>query len=269
MLDAVDAIIDAIKESCTDSGNPERFEKAVRDAFGFLGFHAEWLGGSGRTDVLCDAVLGKDDTYRFIVDCKTSGSGSVGDQQVDWVTLAEHKTKHDAQYVVVVAPNPGGSRLLTRAEQQHVTIISVDQLAGLCRQQAKTPLGVDDYRSLFVQGGLLDTQAVDERAEDMRRLAVLAAAICAAIREQATAFGRLSARDLFLLLASDPIAEGTTEDELQALLDTLAGPLLRVLDGTATAGYRVTSEPPVFRLRLRLLAQLLGGSQSGNAREEP
>src|SRR5207249_720028 len=32
-LGAVDAIIDAIRESCTDSGNPDHFENAVRDAF--------------------------------------------------------------------------------------------------------------------------------------------------------------------------------------------------------------------------------------------
>jgi predicted RNA-binding protein with PUA-like domain len=256
-LCAVDTIIDAIRESCVDSGNPDRFEQATRDAFGFLGFQAEWLGGAGKTDVLCDAVLGKDDTYRFIVDCKTSGSGSVGDQQVDWVTLAEHKTKHDADYVALVAPSPSGSRLRERAELQHVTIISVDQLAGLCRQHAKTPLGLDDYRSLFAAGGTVDTQVVDERAEETKRLTALAAAICAAIRNRSAEFGRLSARDLFLILASEPTAEATTEDELQTLLETLASPLLRLLDGSKSCGYRVTTSPEVFRMRLDVVAEQL------------
>ncbi len=53
--DLVDGIVHAIKESATDSNHPDRFEQAARDAFAFLGFQAEWLGGSGRTDVLLDA----------------------------------------------------------------------------------------------------------------------------------------------------------------------------------------------------------------------
>jgi hypothetical protein len=258
-LSEVDSLVAAMEESAADGKNPERFEQAVRDAFAFLGFQAEWLGGSGKTDVLADALLGRDDSYRVAIDCKCSGSGTVGDQQVDWVTLGEHKVKHDAQFVSVVAPHPSGSRLFARAQTHNVTIISVDQFAGLCRQHAKTPLGLDDYRSLFDQGGgALDTQLVDERAEEANRIIGLAASACAAILEHSATFGRLSARDLFLLLANDPAAEATTEIELEQLLSTLASPLLRVLDGTSATGFRVTSDTAVAELRLEVLAQTLG-----------
>jgi hypothetical protein len=261
----VDGIVDAIKNSATDSGHSDRFERAVRDAFDFLGFQAEWLGGSGKTDVLLDARLDAMESYRAIVDCKTSGSGSVGDQQVDWVTLTEHKTKYDANHIALVAPNPSGSRLFERAGQYNVTVISADQLTGLCRQHAKTPLGLDDYRSLFAHGGSLDTQAVDERAEDVKRLITLAGTICDAIRDRSTVFGRLSARDLFLILAGQAIAEGTTEDELQALLDTLASPLLAVLQGSKNDGYRVTTSAHVSQRRIEAVAQQLSTSEP-NAR---
>jgi len=60
----------------------KRFEMPSRSS----GSRAEWLGGSGKT--------GKDDSYRVIVDCKTCGSGSLGDQQVDWMTLGEHKSRN-------------------------------------------------------------------------------------------------------------------------------------------------------------------------------
>jgi hypothetical protein len=186
----VDSLVDTIKASAIDSGHADRFEHAVRDAFAFLGFEAEWLGGSGKTDVLLDALLGKNDTYRVIVDCKTSASGSVSDQQVDWVTLTEHKAKHDAQYILVVAPRPSGSRLFERAKQYKVTVMSAEQLGGLCRQHAKTPLGLDDYRSLFMEGGILDTRSLDERAEEVGRLLSLAGAVCDAIRHRSELFGR-------------------------------------------------------------------------------
>jgi len=262
---AVGEIVDALRNSATDSSHPDRFEMATRDAFMFLGFHAEWLGGSGRTDVLLDALLGAEDAYRVVVDCKTSGSGSVGDQQVDWETLSEHKAKHDADYILLVAPNPSGSRLLTRAAKNAVTVISADQLGGLCRQHAKTPLGLDDYRSLFAAKGTIDTQPVDERAEEVERLTRLAAALCDAIRDKATAFGRLSARDLFLILSGQIFAEGTTEDELQTLLDALASPLLGVLDGSRSSGYRVTSSPQVIQLRVEMLARELSGKAGGHS----
>lgn len=255
--DTVDAISDAIKSSATDSSHPDRFERAVRDAFAFLGFQAEWLGGSGKTDVLLDATLGRTDSYRVVVDCKTSASGTVGDQQVDWVTLGDHKNKHDADHIALVAPNPSGRRLLDRAKQHKVSIISADQLAGICRQHAKTPLGVDDYRSLFAHGGSLDTEAVDERAGEVGRLIILAAAMCEAIRERSTVFGRLSARDLLLILADQSVAEGTTEDELQAVLDTLASPLLGVLHGSKGEGYRVTTTALVAQRRVEAVAQQL------------
>ena len=257
----VDELVLAIKNSASDSGHPDRFELAVRDAFDFLGFQAEWLGGSGKTDVLLAAALGAMDSYRVVIDCKTSGSGTVSDHQVDWVTLTEHKAKHDADHIAVVAPNPSGSRMFARASQYNVAVISADQLIGLCRQHAKTPLGLDDYRSLFATGGSLDMQAVDERAEEVKRLVTLAAAMCEAIRERSTVFGRLSARDLFLILSAQTVAEGTTEDELQALLDTLASPLLAVLQGSKNDGYRVTTSAKVAQRRIEMVAQQLSASQ--------
>jgi hypothetical protein len=255
--DDVEVLIQELLEASVDSKNPDRFEKITRNAFALLGFHAEWMGGSGKTDVLLDASLGKADTYRAIVDCKTSASGSVGDQQVDWVTLGDHRLKHDAQYVVLVAPNPTGARLLERAEQHAVAVIPVGQLAGLCRQHVKTPLGLADYKSMFERGGLVDTQYVDERAADAARILTLALACTDAIRSRATEFGRLSARDLFLLLANDPVAEGTSEDEIQDLLATLSSSLLGMLDGDAQIGYRVTSSASVFAARIEIIAQQL------------
>ena len=104
-------------------------------------------------------------------------------------------------------------------------------------------------------------QAVDERAEDLKRLVTLAAAMCDAIRERSTVFGRLSSRDLFLILSGRTVAEGTTEDELQALLDTLASPLLAVLHGSKNDGYRVTTSAEVAQRRIEIVAQQLSTSE--------
>jgi len=89
------------------------------------------------------------------------------------------------------------------------------------------------------------------------RLITLAATVCDAIRGRSEVFGRLTARDLFLILAGQSVAEGTTEAELQALLDTLASPLLGVLHGSNSDGYRVTTSADVSKRRIEVVAQQL------------
>jgi hypothetical protein len=253
----VQQIIDEVRIAATDSHDPDRLERATRDAFAFLGFRSEWLGGSGKTDVLLDAMLGRDDSYRVIIDCKSTGSGSLSDQQIDWVTLEEHRLKHEAQHVAIVGPSPGGSRLFERAMKHNVAVISVERLVGLCSQHAKTPLGLDAYRSLFAKGGEPDSQEVSERSEDVARLVRLAAVACDAIRNRANAFGRLTARDLFLIVSADPAAEGSSQEELQTILDVLASPLFEIVDGDAESGYRVTTSAPVAALRMRTVSNAL------------
>ena len=255
--EAVVAIAEELVAAATDSKDPDRFERAVRDAFTLLGFSAAWLGGSGRTDVLVDAPLGKEDSYRTIVDCKTSGAGTVTDQQVDWVTLREHKKKHSADYVALVGPNPKGTRLFERAETEGVTVIPVDELVALCHRHAKAPIGVDDYRSVFTSPGLVDTATVGEVSDEVVRLRSLAAACCQTIRERSGVVGRLHARDIYLLLIDQPVAEATSEDEIKELLRTLAGPPIGILDGTDDAGYRMTSTSDTSRRRLEVLAAQL------------
>ncbi len=127
-----EALAFEIRDASTDSKNPDRLEFAIRGAFQFLGFDAEKLGGSGKTDVLVKAPLGKDSSYSVTIDAKTVGAGSLGDGQVDWVTLDEHRKQHNADYSMLVGPNPSSGRLMARAGDQSVAVLSTDQLAELC-----------------------------------------------------------------------------------------------------------------------------------------
>jgi hypothetical protein len=268
LMSGPEELVAELVASSTDSAEPDRFERAVREAFAFLGFEATWLGGAGRTDVLVDAPLGRDEQYRVIVDCKTSGSGSVADQQIDWMTLTEHRQKHDAQYAAVVAPKPSGRRLLARAEQQGVAVISVEQLVSLCQQHAQAPLGLHSYQRLFTIGGLATPEPVAEDAEEWLRIVHLATAVCVALHSKSTVFGPLSARDLLLILTDAPVAEITSEEELQTILDTLASPLMGVLMRTDEGTYRLTSAPPVMAARLRILAAALTSTSRYRAQHQ-
>ena len=225
-LTPAEGLADEIRAASTDSQNPDRLEFAVRDAFQFLGFDAEKLGGSGKTDVLVEALLGRDDSYTVAIDAKTVGAGSLGDGQVDWVTLDEHKRQHSADYSMLVGPNPSGKRLMNRAVGQLVAVLSTDQLADLCIQHADAPLGLQDYRAHFETGGAVDMTSINKAAQDLARLRELATELLATLADQTNDTGPLTARDLWLLMRNHPSGKASSELEIQQMLDTLASPLV-------------------------------------------
>ena len=256
------ALADEIREASTDSKNPDRLELAIRDAFQFLGFDAEKLGGSGKTDVLIKALLGKDGSYSATIDAKTVGAGSLGDGQVDWVTLDEHKRQHNADHSMLVGPNPSGKRLMNRAVGQLVAVLSTDQLADLCLQHADAPLGLQDYRALFETGGPVDTAPINKAAQDLIRLRELASELLATLADQTSDTGPLTARDLWLLMRNQPSGKASSEGEIQQMLDTLASPLVGAVQGTASAGYIRVAAPRVTQQRLHQLGDQLASVAS-------
>src|SRR4030042_1306122 len=56
----VQDIIINLKEKQFKSDSPTEFETVIRDAFDFLGFEAELIGGKGDTDVLLTANIGSE-----------------------------------------------------------------------------------------------------------------------------------------------------------------------------------------------------------------
>ena len=239
-----------------------------------MGFVAEHLGGSGKTDVLLTAPLGKDDAYRVAVDAKTTGSGSLGDHQVDWETLKEHREIHSAKYSLLVAPNPTGKRLMDRARRSSVGVLSAEQLAYLCRGHARGPLSLVDYEQLFVAPGEVDPAVVDEQADQLVRLRRLASAICRQLPEKTDRFGRMSARDVQLLLGDE--AEGIFEQEIEGLLDMLSHPLVGAVHGFSEdqrtglkEGYVLATSRDACRRRIELLASEFDQVGDGEVKGQP
>ena len=264
---SADLLADEIVIASTDSANPSRFERLVRDAFLQLGFIAKHLGGQGSTDVLLTAPLGKDDSFSVAIDTKTTASGSLSDNQVDWQTLKEHRAKHEANYSLLVAPNPVGSRLMNRAQVFSVAVLSSDQLAELVRRHASTPLSLVDYEKLFAMLGEIDLGAIDEATEHFVRLQCVASLISRELIEKTNRFGRMSARDVHMAFGEE--ARGVSQDDIHSLLQMLSHPLVGVVYGYRKSGADNTSSDFVlatsrgsYTHNIRLLADRVSNAKT-------
>ena len=250
----VAALIDRLRQASIDVSDSDRFEKEVTEAFRQLGYVASWLGGSGKTDVLLEADLGRDDSYRVVVDSKATRRGAVS-QAIDWDTIDEHREQHHADYAAIVAPAFGGGRLPARAERHGVVMLTVEDLAELLTQHARSPLGLDAYRQLFTSGTTEDgLAAIGEVAVEAERRAELMSVLLSLLAEHGHRMGPLSARDFTLLLGTRAELPDATEDEVAEVITALASPLIGVLARTGGDRMRPTGSPATAAGILRGLA---------------
>lgn len=247
-------------EAARDATDPDAFEQAIANCFDFLGFHSEWLGGAGKTDVFLKAELGAQDRYAVIVDAKTTSRDAVRDGQIDWVTLQEHQEKYQADHAAIIGPAFQGDRLAERAKSYGVAVIEAAELAGLCRQHARVPLGLDAYRALFQLGELSGADAVADHAEESERWLDLAAQIYHLVEQLQGEEGALSARDLYWNLRGSVIAgpEGFTDEEIDVVLETFSAQPVAILRRTESGFSSIGSQTTAAR-RLRRLSELLDG----------
>lgn len=131
-----------------DVYDPTRLERAVADAFRFLGYDAEWIGGPGKTDVLIHAPLGIR-RYSVVIDAKVTGRGKVSDQQIDWLSIKTHRERAKADYACVIGPAFAAGHLSSRAEEFRVALLTVEELVELVQIHDATPLTLTELRQLF------------------------------------------------------------------------------------------------------------------------
>jgi hypothetical protein len=118
-------------------------EDAMGDALAFLGFRVHRKSGSGRTDVLAVAHLGRQGeaeenrSYGIVCDAKsTSREEVIKADKVNPGPLRKHKKKENAKYILVVAPGYEGagtdeSSIAEYCTDGGITPITANDLARL------------------------------------------------------------------------------------------------------------------------------------------
>ena len=219
-----------LRLAAKDFSNFERLEKNVKVAFEKLGFGAQWIGGAGKTDVLVRAAGNSMTTYSVAIDAKSTLSGNVTDNLVDFDTLEEHRRKHKADFSAVVGGGFQNERLIKRAIEHNVVLIDIDTLETLIRNHLEVPIQVTSYKKLFESPGIANVKCLEEERERITRCGNLLHAVMdclVAEREDEVTGGILQERDIYRSLRmNESFSAAPNIDEISAMLQFLASPLI-------------------------------------------
>lgn len=243
--DLCEGIITELRLASTDSLKPNRFEKAIKAAFEFLGFEANWLGGSGKTDVLIKARTAPRLSYSVAIDAKSTYTGSVTKEPIDFDTLKEHRKLHHADYSAVIGCTFRGETLLKRCREHKVALLDIDTLEQLIRNQAEIPLTGEDYKKIFEQAGIVDTGVLDEARNRTGRYGQLVDAIVGCLVDESkdeVTEGILTSREIYRTVRDDArFSVHPNLDEIEDILNFLASPLLGCVGKTKDGYYAIGS----------------------------
>lgn len=230
--------------SSKDSSNHGRFERACAEAFKRLGFKSEWLGGSGKTDVLASTYSAAKYAYRITIDAKSTANGLVNESQLNFDTLVDHRKRHDAQFAIVVGCGFQGERVVSRAIKHKIVLIDVESLCKLIRLHEKTPLSAQDYKNLFEKYGLADLNVLDPARSRLVRSGVVLHAVMDCLASESNdevIGGTLSVRELYVLLKARNRGLSPSIDEIENMLAFLSSPMINCVGKTKGEYYAIGS----------------------------
>jgi restriction endonuclease Mrr len=170
IVDPVETLCQRLVATQRQSQAPTLFEEAITEAFDFLGFEAQHIGGAGQTDVLARASLGQS-SYSIVIDAKSTHTGKVPDSQISWPVIDRHRQLRAATFAAVIGEDFSGGQLQEFADQYRVTLITTSALLELVRFHASAPFNLHELKELFTNFGRADAalQALVERHKRNQR----------------------------------------------------------------------------------------------------
>lgn len=139
--------------------NPTGLEDAVYRALLALGFEARKIGGNGQPDGYAEAILGFDPdgnsrNYSLTFDAKSTKEKRIAAGTAKLSGLVRHRNDYKATYSLEVAIGYAGedspdSAITKEANQQHVTVMKVQDLARLLLYAVPKQLGLAKLQDLF------------------------------------------------------------------------------------------------------------------------
>lgn len=256
-VDLVEDLIDELQAASFDGEQSQRFESALVDALSFVkDWQVEQKGRPGRSeeDALVRSLVPTTPLV-LVFDTKARSGGRVTDINV--LSLVEYREQSNADGAVAVAADFSDGKIVRQATDQGVTLLTVDLLSELIRLLANTPLVLDDYKEIFLKGGVVDTlpEAALRAAEQQQQCAELIAQIVFSL-EDSFAHGwdePVTAAQIVTFLFSRLKNRRFTKTAIQQTLDLLCNPVLGCLYCDETGAVQLRMSHQTFIRRLRAL----------------
>ncbi len=251
-------LADSIDKAAVSGKDGAELERRTCDAFTYLGFAAEVVGGAGNPDVVIDASMGAG-TYRALIDTKSRSGGTVQQNEVNFNALKQHKAKFNADYVMVVGANFSGGNLDTWAQENRVRLLRTEELRQVMLAHAEGVIGLDRLEVLFRDGGSTDEAVFSEllaESENTVQAMSLARALYQAVRNDQDKEGILNADSLFYILGG--------EHSIPAIESTIAilkSDLIGALATNANGSLYTRLSPRMLNDKLAQLSDRIGGDQ--------
>ena len=175
----------------------------------------------------------------MVIDAKSTASGRVSENQINWLTIDQHRKQESAELACVIGPGFAGGALTQRAEDLSVCLMTTEELAELVRLHAEKPVTLIELKHAFAASphasdGLHNVRsAANERARRMYLLMFLL--------RKVDEFNRESPDELMVkpdvlwgAAAGDPDVKGATRSDVANALHLLeALGILAEADGGA------------------------------------
>lgn len=247
-----------VVSSSTDSANYQRFERALAEAFRYLGADVEVHSGPAKTDMVVTLWLSPASRRRIAVEAKTDGAGLVTDHDVKFMRLSKHRARHHADHTVLIGPG-FDTWVSQEADKEGVAVLTAKQLAEAVVRYSETPLYPHELFALLIAGqadALERTWSETERRTEA--LALVVNAMWKSANDPADiefGAGALDVRDIWRETKASleaPLDKREIEEALAFLSSPcVAGVLERGGD------HAITAPPELIALRLRSLASAI------------
>ncbi|MGV8122399.1 MAG: restriction endonuclease [Candidatus Xenobiia bacterium LiM19] len=225
-----DMLIKKLKETQNKSDSPREFEQALAEAFEFLGFESKVVGGSGDTDVILIANIGEN-TYKVSVDAKTSKEGKINDNQINWLSLKDHKIKNQADFISVIGFDFAGGNLERRAKETNASLLKTDDIIKVIKAHSLFPFTLTELKNLFTGNGTRSLDITDLLIQNTSKRGLLELFKTVIEEMQSLQDGKLGCFTYQSLVGREKIEEIEIEpQDIQSIIRLLKLPFINALE---------------------------------------
>jgi hypothetical protein len=257
LADRANEIAERLTRAAVEGGTGEELEHATSEAFAFLGFVTQHIGGSGNPDLIATAPMGPS-RYRLLVETKSRASGVVNQNDVNFQALNGHKAKAGADHTVVIAADFAGGNLEAWAREQSVRLLRIDDLQRVLLAHAEAALPLDMIRPLFTGGGSTDETVLTTTlttSENTKLSMALARKVYDAVHSYQEEEAPLDPHSLYFILSREyPL------QSIEAAVSLLSSDVLCALGRTPRGGLYTRMTPGTLHQKLRQFLDIVGAA---------